>query len=58
MDYEQIDKSALKEALLNLEVCPNCRADLHEVAYLIGVRGCKVCNETWYRERWETQGII
>ena len=52
MDYEQIDKDALREALLNLETCPNCRGDILPVALLSGVRGCVPCGETWFRERW------
>lgn len=49
--FEEIDKAALKVALLALRVCPHCRADLRPVAFCEGCWGCAECKETWYLER-------
>ena len=47
-DYEQMDKTALYNALLALKTCPNCRADLLVYPLADDVWGCKPCKETWY----------
>jgi uncharacterized protein YbaR (Trm112 family) len=46
--FEQIDKAALHNALLELRTCPHCRSDLQPVALLENVYGCPKCRETWH----------
>jgi len=51
MDYEAVDKAALRSALLGLHVCPNgrCgRTDLQPVAFSEDTWGCASCRETWH----------
>ena len=46
--FEDVDKSALYNALLKLHSCPNCRRNLQPVAFCEDVWGCGECKETWY----------
>jgi len=46
--FEQIDKAALHNALLDLHTCPRCRDDLKPVALCEDVFGCQRCKETWH----------
>lgn len=46
--FEDIDKGALREALLALRTCPRCRGDLQPVALTEAVWGCPSCKETWH----------
>lgn len=48
--FEDIDRAALRDALLELRVCPNqaCRRYLKPVALLDEVWGCENCRETWH----------
>jgi ribosomal protein L37AE/L43A len=45
--FEDLDRTALHNALLALHTCPNCRADLLPVAFCEDVWGCRPCRETW-----------
>ena len=55
MDYEAIDRAALHNALLALDVCPRCRGDLQPVAYAVNTWGCTACRETWFRPEEQTR---
>jgi len=48
--FKDIDRAALKAALLQMHVCPHCRADLKPVAFCADVFGCAECKETWHVE--------
>jgi ribosomal protein L37AE/L43A len=47
-EYEDTDKAALVNALLQLHTCPHCRADLQPVALCKDVWGCSACKKTWH----------
>lgn len=47
-DYEATDKAALRQALLNLHTCPECRDDLRPVALFDQVWWCERCRESFY----------
>ena len=51
--FEDIDKAALHNALLNLHTCPNCRRNLQPVALFEDVWGCASCKETWHLPKEE-----
>lgn len=59
MDYETTDKWALRQALIAMLVCPNCRDELKPVAFADDVYGCGSCKETWHLPTeipsWHTQ---
>ena len=48
MDYEAVDKAALKQALLNLNCCPRCRKDMKGAKYYDNVIFCDSCHESWF----------
>ena len=48
MDYEAMDKAALRNARLALHVCPFCASDLRPVAFCEDVWGCEPCRRTWH----------
>lgn len=46
--FREIDDAVLRKCLLDMKICPQCRADLRTVALLDEVWGCENCKETWH----------
>jgi len=46
--WEEIDKAALHNALLEMKKCPRCQQDLQPVVFFEDVWGCSDCKETWH----------
>ena len=54
-EFEIMDKQALITALLELKICPGCRADLKVVGLYADVWGCAKCKETFYLPKMEKE---